>query len=110
MKDIILALEKYRIDLPELIIQIKKDLILAGIDTDILQSVQNEKELVYRFFQLIEELLIHSPNSFQNLLYRIDLDEKKLDSLNSEHIQWELTVLILQRELQKVYFRKKFSQ
>ncbi len=109
MYDVAIILKGKKIHLEELILQIKKDFTLAGIDPEWLNKVKDEKHFVIMMNNIIEELLTYHSGLFHNLLYRVDINEKKIEIIQNGFIQWEFTKLIIEREIQKVYFRKKYS-
>ncbi|MFD0965145.1 hypothetical protein [Pseudofulvibacter geojedonensis] len=58
----------------------------------------------------LEYLLKSDVAAYQNLLYKIDVSEKKITSITTETIDEYVelvTLLVLQREWQKVWFRNK---
>lgn len=66
---------------------------------------------------LIEKLTDMLDNNFNllvNILYRIDISEQKLAELfggrNRENIPERLADLIIERQLQKIQFRKKYRE
>ena len=72
----------------------------------------------FEYFQrLLEEkirdLLDYDPERLFQLLYRIDVDERKVKQLfehaAAEEIPHELANLMIKRQMQKVYYRKKFG-
>jgi hypothetical protein len=93
----------------DILIQLKKDLSLSGISSDYLKKVKDEESLVYYLTKLIENLLIYHPDLFHNLLYRIDISERKINEHVRDNVQLELAELILKREAVKIYYRKKFN-
>ena len=62
--------------------------------------------------RFVSELVNNDFDSFLNLLYRIDLSENilvKLPKDNQEEYISSISFLILKREWEKVWFRKKYS-
>ena len=110
MYKINIYLKEKKVLFNDLLIQLKKDLDLSGIDSDLLDRVTNEKDLIEILMQIIEDLLTYRLDLFQNLLYRIDITEEQLRLGLEDNPQIRLTEIILKREILKVYFRKKFSQ
>ena len=55
----------------------------------------------------IEEFLSGNPNELGQILYRVDIEESKVISLNNYH---DLATAILLRESQKVILRQQLSQ
>ena len=107
--DLILAADKHQVSWEEILVQLKKDLILSGIQTDFFDEINSFKELIELLPVFIEELLQYYPELFSNLIYRIDIPEKQVENIATENLQLGFTELILKRLIQKVYFRKKYS-
>ncbi|MFK7783270.1 hypothetical protein [Psychroserpens sp.] len=91
--------------------QINKDFLLANIDldfeTDILPS-----SLKYLLHEEIFKLIQNKFAEYLNLLYIIDVSEhkiKQLDGSDTLKLSENVTFLVLQREWQKVWFRKMYS-
>jgi hypothetical protein len=59
------------------------------------------------------ELLLHDYQKLLNLLYLIDVNEKKFQDAfkdgTTEHISDRIATLVIERELQKVELRKKYK-
>ena len=106
-----LVLEAHQNNLyKNLIKQLNKDLLYANIDLEFDEEVLPTSlklilhETVYR---LIQEKFA----DYLNLLYIIDVPEKKVKSLDGSDIlrlSEEVTLLILQREWQKVWFKSQY--
>ncbi|MBO6880365.1 hypothetical protein [Winogradskyella sp.] len=95
----------------KLIIQLNKDLLLANVDLEF-----DEETLPTSLKLVLQETVFHLiQNKFSdylNLLYQVDVSEKKIRSLNGEDLvklSEDVTFLILQREWQKVWYRKNSS-
>ncbi|NWF90358.1 MAG: hypothetical protein HXY50_12970 [Ignavibacteriaceae bacterium] len=62
----------------------------------------------------LKDLLENNFNLLVNTLYRIDVNEQKLNELfgskNRTPIPEALAELIIERQLQKIYFRKKYKE
>ena len=93
----------------DLIRQLNKDLRSANIDLEF-----NEETLPTSLKLLLEEAiyqLIHDRfDTYLNLLYIIDVPEdevRKIDGNESHLLASKVTFLILKREWQKVWYRKK---
>ncbi|WP_086477687.1 MULTISPECIES: hypothetical protein [Arenibacter] len=95
----------------ELVLQLKKDFTLANVDLDVPEDVlpTDLKTLVHeKVFYLIRERFA----DYLNLLYIIDVSEKVVKSIQSEdvlEISGEVSLEILKREWQKVWFRDKYG-
>lgn len=93
----------------ELIKQIKKDAILSGIDFDLEEGLSSEKLILY-IYDLLYNLLINDFGSYLNFLYRVDISEhtlKSIDETDPKKIAEIVTLLLLQREWKKIYFRNR---
>lgn len=92
--------------------QLKKDFLTVGINFDIDNPVENYIQLFSFTSNLVEALNEKDPKRIINLLYRIDLPEKKvqLEMQKSELSFSELLAeLIVKRELQKVIIKNYYS-
>ena len=91
-----------------LIVQLNKDFNLSNIaimiPADILPEV-----LKQQLYETVHHLIIDDFDAFLNLLYRVDVPQKTLSSVNKESLELfsaQATLAILKREWQKVWFRK----
>jgi len=109
MNTLIIYLKEKEVLLSELVLQLQKDLSLSGINSDIIKEIHDINDLANKLVVLIEDLLMYRSDLFQNLLYRVDINEKKLSNNIGDHLQQKLADLIIKREILKVYFRKKYS-
>jgi hypothetical protein len=108
-------LDKDKSEIEEISAGVSKIFTLQGtnliIDSQSLNTIADFKDyLASKIAYLIEnnfDLLI-------NILYRIDIGEEKLQKLfsgkNKPNIPEELSELIIERQLQKIHFRKKYKQ
>lgn len=95
----------------DLIAQLRKDFGYANVMFDLASDVTPEI-LQESLFHTVYELINHKFNDYLNLLYIIDVPEKQVKQLSSDdvlEIAQQVTFLILKREWQKVWFRKKYS-
>lgn len=94
-----------------LIRQLNKDFVLANLEYAIDENCTPEL-LKQQLGVIITELVNNEFDSFLNLLYRVDLSENKIIQLSKENQEAyiaSISFLILKREWQKVWFRKKYS-
>lgn len=88
--------------------QIHKDFVQLELEIDI----ENPEVIPQMQFHL-EKLLESGMEKLMNLLYRIDISEKKILAMSDEdpHMPYRdvLTFLIIQREAQKVMFRELYK-
>lgn len=93
--------------LEKVIRQLNKDLALTGFD-----KIFNEKNTLSNFqtecLTFFESLLAKNDQQLFNLLYRIDVDQKKIHNKNGKP-QELITQLVIQREFQKVVLKAQFS-
>ncbi|WKK65787.1 hypothetical protein [Lutimonas zeaxanthinifaciens] len=92
-----------------LVQQIQKDARLSGLDFDCLPNISTA-ELVKIVYKFLLNLIVNDFGAYLNFLYRVDLSEKDLksiDQIQPEEIAKEVTILLLHREWQKVYLRSK---
>jgi hypothetical protein len=109
--------EKYRHDLEVVrntAFQVIKDFGLSGIEITFSGSPQNAyEELLLQVQPALRTLYKESKSTFMSLLYRIDVDEKKVMKLaeNESSIDFfgNLTKLVIEREFTKVLIRKLYS-
>ncbi len=92
---------------------ISKDFDKAGISSVIKpDGIDNLGQLKRRLTKKITELLDTNYEKLINILYRIDINENKLNELfgskNREDIPPRLADLIVERQLQKIKFRNMY--
>jgi len=93
----------------QLILQLNKDFQLSNLDESFELSstpVQLKETLSKR----ILNLLTNKYDDYLNLMYRIDVSEKELATIKSDHLETtveQITFLILKREYQKVWFKNR---
>lgn len=93
-----------------LIKQLNKDFLLANIDLDFDEEIlpTSLKLILHEtIFHLIQEKF----TDYLNLLYIIDVSEskiRKLDGNDTLKLSEDVTFLILQREWQKVWYKKHY--
>ncbi len=95
--------------LKELIHQLNRDLNLTGIN-DRLSPDSNPLDTVLRLHRIILNLIQNDFNTYLNLLYRIDIPEQQVRSIEDPDplvISEKVTEMILKRVWQKVWFRSK---
>lgn len=95
----------------DLMQQLKKDFELSGLSFD-LKPMITTSDLLEKLQQQIKQLIHSNFDAYLQLLYRVDIPEKMMQSndlQDSDEIARRTTFLILQREWKKVYFRKKYS-
>lgn len=77
-------------------------------------DVENLSQLNIYLTEKLKDLLDNNFNLLVNTLYRIDVNEEKLNVLfgskNRVSIPSVLADLIIERQLQKIHFRKKYKE
>ncbi|SDX70419.1 hypothetical protein SAMN05444411_10885 [Lutibacter oricola] len=93
----------------KLIAQLNKDFYLANIDFSFSEE-NNVEPFIVKLQEKISNLFYNNYDSYLNLIYRIDVSEKEMLRVNgnSETFITQITLLILKREAQKVWFKSKF--
>ena len=94
-----------------LIQQLNKDLLLTNLHFVVPENCK-PAILLDELNRFVSELVNNDFDTFLNLLYRIDLSENiliKLPKDNQEEYISSISFLILKREWEKVWFRKKYS-
>jgi hypothetical protein len=85
-------------------------IISAGNAIERISSEKTREELIF----LINELINKDFQSLIQLLYRIDVNEKKIRFFLEENLHKDsadvITDLIIERQLQKIESRKKYSR
>lgn len=88
--------------------QLHKDFVQLELDIDI-----DDPDVISQMQFHLEKLLETGMEKLMNLLYRIDISEKKIVEFSDQdpHMPYRdvLTFLIIQREAQKVMFRQLYN-
>ena len=95
-----------------LISQLNKDFSLSGISVEVSQSCI-PAVLVREVSLILSELLVNNNQKLHQLMYVLDVPEKKLHSLKEVEPDCfinQLTQLILERVFKKVYMKQKLSE
>lgn len=95
----------------KLVAQISKDFALANIAIDLPFNV-TPKNLKTILHQKVYRLIMDRFSEYLNLLYIIDVSEKTIKAIQATdtiEIADQVSFLILKREFQKVWFKKKYS-
>ncbi len=98
--------------LNETVAQLEKDFLLIGVSFDIQKPVADYKTLFAYTYNLVNAINERNPQIILNLLYRIDLQEEKVqEEMQKTKLSFSqmLSELIVKRELYKVVLREKFS-
>lgn len=89
---------------------IRKDFQTPELYPTFPEKLTNEAELREKLKQLVSDLLDKDFALFLQLMYRIDISETALkEAMTKESYLEEITELIILREKQKVFYRKKYS-
>ena len=92
--------------------QLEKDFLMIGINFDIDTPVSDYKYLFSFTYHLVNALNEQNPQKVLNLIYRIDLAEKKVqEEMQKTQLSFTemLSEMIVKREIYKVILRKKYS-
>ena len=86
-----------------------------GLDLPLSSNdVENLNQLKIYLTEKLKDLLDNNYNLLVNTLYLIDVNEDKLNELfgskNRTYIPSALADLIIERQLQKIHFRKKYKE
>ncbi|PKA97624.1 hypothetical protein B0O79_1292 [Flavobacteriaceae bacterium MAR_2009_75] len=95
----------------KLVFQIRKDFGLANIHIDIPDSIM-PNTLIGSLREKIYFLIMERFPEYLNLLYVIDVPErefKKIQVTDVVEVAEQVSFLVLIREMQKVWFKKKYS-
>ena len=94
----------------KLIIQLNKDFLFANIDLEFDEEVL-PTSLKLILHETVYKLIQEKFADYLNLLYIIDVSEKKvkqLDGSDMVKLSEDVTFLILQREWQKVWYKSQY--
>ena len=91
--------------------QIKKDFIEFDFNIEITDKGENLfDELISEISPVIDYLLEKQLEKLMSLIYRIDIDERKIKTaLNADQPHISISELVVKRELQKVVIRNYYS-
>jgi len=93
-----------------LIEQLNKDFLLANIDADFHDDIL-PTNLKFMLHETVYNLIQNKFTDYLNLLYIIDVSEKKIRQLDGEDtllLSEQVSFLILKREWQKVWYRNHY--
>lgn len=96
----------------KLVAQVQKDFALANIDLDTFSETILFSELKTVLHEKIYRLILEKFTDYLNLLYVIDVPEKVFKDIRVTdvvEVAEQVTYLVLQRELQKVRLKAKYS-
>lgn len=95
----------------KLVVQLKKDFVLANISIELSDDII-PVELKTILHEKIYFLILEQFPEYLNLLYIVDVPEKEFKNIHmtdAVEVAEQVTFLVLKRELQKVWFRSKYS-
>ncbi|RZW54253.1 MAG: hypothetical protein EX263_05730 [Flavobacteriaceae bacterium] len=95
----------------KLIKQLNKDFLYANIDLDFDEEIL-PSSLKYILHETLFNLIQDKFSDYLNLLYIIDVSESKIRALDGSDVlklSDQVTLLILQREWQKVWYKNKYK-
>ena len=94
----------------KLILQLNKDFLYANIDLEFHEEIL-PSSLKLILHETVYKLIQEKFSDYLNLLYIIDVSEKKikqLDGSDALKLSEQVAFLILKREWQKVWFKNKY--
>ena len=87
-------------------------IINKQVDIDLSEDI-SKNELQQKLTAFINELIVNDFQRLITILYRIDVDEKKLKRILLENAGTDaaeiITTLVIEREIQKIETRKQFG-
>ena len=87
-------------------------IINKQVDTNLTEDI-SRNELQEKLTAFINELILNDFQRLITILYRVDVDEKKLKRILKENIGTDageiIANLIIEREIQKIETRKQFG-
>ncbi len=91
-----------------------KDQDLPALVTAFLVSEGKDEGFVKKLYPIVLELLLHDTTRLYQALYRIDVKEDKVknafaDNPLAEVAAERITALIMERQVEKIQWRKKYS-
>ncbi len=95
----------------ELIKQLNKDFKFANIDFEVNEEIL-PSSLKLMLHETVYNLIQNKFADYLNLLYIIDVPEKKIKALDGSdalQLSEQVVFLILSREWQKVWYKRKYS-
>ncbi|MCJ7465885.1 MAG: hypothetical protein MUO53_04230 [Maribacter sp.] len=96
---------------PKLVAQLGKDFVLANISFEIAQDI-TPNDLKIILHEKIYFLIMEKFSDYLNLLYIVDVPEKAIREIavtDVVEVAEQVSFLILQRELQKVWLKTRYS-
>lgn len=96
---------------PKLLIQLNKDFGLANVSLGIPENL-DPKELPSLVREKVYHLLLEKFDEYLQLLYIIDIPERDLKHIHMTdvvEVAEQMTLLILRRELQKVWYKTRYT-
>jgi hypothetical protein len=95
----------------KLVAQLAKDFVLANIPFEIAQDIA-PNDLKIMLHEKIYFLIMEKFSEYLNLLYIVDVPEKairEIEVTDVVEVAEQVSFLILQRELQKVWLKTRYS-
>ncbi|WP_299704052.1 hypothetical protein [uncultured Pontibacter sp.] len=78
------------------------------------ELASEEEELIHQVARMVQYLLRHNLNQLLHILYRIDVEERKVKqamlAASEEEVAENIARLIVERELLKAQIRFRYSQ
>lgn len=87
-------------------------IINKQVDTDLTEDISRH-ELQQKLTVFINDLILNDFQKLISILYKVDVDEKKLKRILKENAGTDageiIATLVIERQLQKIETRKKFG-
>lgn len=96
---------------PDLVAQLRKDFALANVALDFEVSISASR-LQELLREKIYHLIMERFDEYLHLLYIIDVPERTFKDLRMTdvvEVADQMTLFVLQRELQKVWFKRRYT-
>lgn len=103
----VMQLELYK----KLIVQLNKDLLYANVDLEFDEDTL-PTSLKFVLNDMVYNLIQNKFSDYLNLLYIVDVSEPKVRQLDGSDVlklSEDVTLLILQREWQKVWYKQRYT-
>jgi hypothetical protein len=92
--------------------QLVRDFSKIGIELKLAASTKKIEELSLELIAELDAMLEHRPDLFAQLLYIMDLSESKVREIiqTSDYTSRDISLPMIYRAGEKVYWRKQFQQ
>jgi hypothetical protein len=101
--------EENRLMLKSLILQLKKDALMSGLQFE-LNEESSVESLIHFLNNFVFNLIQKDFSSYASFLYRVDVNEKDISGLHEismDILVQKISELILKKEWRKIWFRSR---